>query len=303
MNMRLLFRSVLPQLDSGLKRSRLACAEPSCERKQSHIGSSDHAGIHFGEKWFCSPSCFASGSHAALALLSSHNVVEMPRQPRLSLGLALLSRGYVSEEQLRAVTAQVQSAETLLESVLLEKGWVNEKQLAAARGVQWGQPALGIAPLDKAVETNLPISLLRAYSAAPIHFSTERKRLVLGFVYRVEYTLLQSIEQITGYRTEPCFITPTEFNQVIARFRHLPDYEEVISDRPANIAQIAACLADYASEVPGGEAKLARCKSWIWARIAGDENTIDAIFATNSASRDEEETLSAFAPNINQALS
>jgi hypothetical protein len=226
----------------------------------------------------------------------------MPRQPRLSLGLALLSRGYVSEDQLRSATAQARNTGLPLERILLEREWVNEKQLAAARSVQWGQPALGIDPFDKAVEVNLPISLLRAHWAAPIHFSLERNRLVLGFVHRVEHTLLQSIEQITGCRAEPCFITPTEFNQQIAGFRSLPRYEEVVSDHPADATQIAASLADFAFQIPGAEARFARCKSWIWVRIAGNWDTMDAIFATSSASQGAEARFSSIATKVTEAL-
>jgi len=266
------------------------------------MGSAARAGVQIGDQWYCSPACFARGSHAILARLSSRNVVETHRQPRLSLGLALLSRGYVSEDQLRSAAAQAQSGAGRLENILLERGWVNEKQLAVARSVQWGQPALGIDPLDKAVEANLPISLLRVHSAAPIYFSAERNRLVLGFVYRVDHTLLQSIEHITGCRTEPCFITPTEFENQMERFQVLPGYEELVSDRPADISQIARSLVDCAFDAPGAEVRFARCKSWVWVRIAGNGNTVDAIFTMKPALYQGEEKFSSFAPKVNQAL-
>jgi hypothetical protein len=301
--MRLSLRSILPRFDHGWKRVRLVCAESTCDRKlPAQTDSSDRAGVQIGEKWFCSPDCFARGSRAILTRIASGYVVEMPRQPRLSLGLALLSRGYVSEDQLRSATAQARNNGMLLENILLEREWVNEKQLAAARSVQWGQPALGVDLFDKVVEVNLPISLLRAHSAAPIHFSLERNRLVLGFVHRVEHALLQSIEQITGCRVEPCFITPTEFNQQIAGFRSLPGYEEVVSDHPANATQIAASLADFAYQIPGAEARFARCKSWVWVRIAGNCDMVDAIFATKSASQGAEERFSSIAPKVTEAL-
>jgi hypothetical protein len=237
-----------------------------------------------------------------LARIASGYVVEMPRQPRLSLGLALLSRGYVSEDQLRSATAEARNTGVLLENILLQREWVSEKQLAAARSVQWGHPALGIDFFDKAVEVNLPISLLRAYTAAPIHFSIERNRLVLGFVHRVEHTLLQSIEEITGCRAEPCFITPAEFNQQIDGFRSLPGYEEVVSNHPADATQIAASLADFALQIPGAEARFARCKSSIWVRIQGNLETVDAIFATKAASQRADEGFSSIATKVTEAM-
>jgi hypothetical protein len=303
MNMRMSFRTILPSFELGWKRVRSVCAESDCDSKQpAQAGSSGRTGVQIGEKWFCSPLCFARGVRATLATIASGYVVEMPRQPRLSLGLALLSRGYVSEDQLRSATLLARNSGMLLESILLEREWVNEKQLAVARSVQWGHPALGIDPFDKVVEVNLPTFLLRAHSAAPIHFSAEGNRLVLGFVHRVEHTLLQSIEQITGCRPEPCFITPTEFNQQIRGFRSFPGYEEVVSDHPADATQIAASLADFALQIPGSEARIARCKSWVWVRIAGSRDTVDAIFATKSASQGAEARFSPIAPKVTEAL-
>lgn len=301
--MRLSFRSILSPFVHDSKRLRSVCAEPNCDKKQArHTDHRGRAGVQVGEKWFCSPVCFARNANAILARIASGYVVEMPRQPRLSLGLALLSRGYVSESQLRSAIVQARNSGVLLENILLEREWVNEKQLAVARGVQWGYPAVGIDSFDKFVEVNLPISLLRTHSAAPIHFSIERNRLVLGFVHRVEHTLLQSIEQITGCRAEPCFITPTEFNQQIAGFRSLPGYEEVVSDHPADVTQIAASLTDFAFQMPGAEVRFARCKSWVWGRIAGNGDTVDAIFSTKLALQGTEERFSSIASKLTEAL-
>jgi hypothetical protein len=301
--MRLSLRSLLSPFNGNWKRVRSKCAEPACEKKQpARTGSAVHAGIKVGDKWFCSPDCFARGSSAILSRIASGYVVEMPRQPRLSLGLALLSRGYVSEDQLRSATAQARSTGMPIETILVGRGWVNEKQLAAARGAQWGHPALGIDHFDKCVEANLPLFLLREYSAAPIHFSGETKRLVLGFVHRVEHTLLQSIEQITGCRAEPCFITPDELNQQTARFRALPGYEEVVSEQPADAARIAGNLADIANEISPAEARFARCKSWIWVRIAGQAATVDAIHSIKSDSLRAAGQFSSMAPKITEAL-
>jgi len=302
--MKLSLRPILPSFDRGWSQVWTRCAGPGCDKKvRGAAGNSHPAGIQVGEQWFCSLACFSQGSRAILTRVATEYVVDPPREPRLSLGLALLSKGYLSEDQLRSATVKAQDAGLSVENFLLEQGWVNEKQIAAARGVQWGQPLLGIDPSDKVVEVNLPLSLLRAHWAAPIHFSPERNRLLLGFVNRVELGLLQSIEQIAGYRTEPCFITPTEFNQQIARFRTCADYEEVFSGHPADVPQISGKLADLALEVSGVEARFTRCRSWIWVRIAGNRGTIDAISAIKPESQGVGEEFYSITARLSEALS
>lgn len=302
--MRLSLRPILPSFNRGLNQIRARCARPGCDKQvREQAGIGHQAGIRVGEQWFCSLACFSQGSRAILTRVATEYVVDSPREPRLSLGLALLSKGYLSEDQLRRATAKTQFPGSSLETFLLGQGWVNEKQVAAARGVQWGQPSLGIEPSDKVVEMNLPLSLLRAHAAAPIHFSPERNRLLLGFVSRVELGLLQSIEQITGYRTEPCFITPTEFNQQIARFRTCAGYEEVFSEHPVDVSKIPGRLADLALEVSGAEARFTRCRSWIWVRIAGSRGTIDAIAAFTPDSHRVGEALYPITSRLSEALS
>src|SRR5580698_2349890 len=227
--MKLSLRSILPARDLGWNRVRAACALPECHNKllTKYVPGS-RIGIFVGESWYCSPDCFALGSRKTLATFSSGCVVEMPRNPRLSLGLALVSKGLITEDQYREAVIRSQCRAETLETTLLECGYVSEKKLAAGRAAQCGYPALVQELSGPIVEVDLPSSLLRAHRAAPIHYSAKSKRLVLGFVDRVEHGLLQSIEQITGCRAEPCFITPAEFAEQMERVTALPEYEEVV---------------------------------------------------------------------------
>src|SRR5271168_2387518 len=165
-------KSLIPPRDLGLNRVSAECALPECENKllERYVPGSA-IGIHVGSAWYCSPECFAQDSRKTLTSLTMGSVVEMPRNPRLSLGLALLQKGYLTEDQLRAATAQSRLQAIDLESYLVESGIVNEKQLAGARAVQWGHPVLGQDLIGQIVEGDLPSALLHACSAAPIHYS------------------------------------------------------------------------------------------------------------------------------------
>lgn len=296
-------KTFLPPLDLGWNRVRYHCGQPECHNKQlMRYVPGSRAGIHVGDRWYCSPDCFASGSRHALSALASGCVVEMPRNPRLSLGLALLSRKLLSEDQLRFATIRSQCQGETLESTLLNLGMVDEKQLAAGRSAQWGYPVLGHEPSGHVAEAHLPPSLLKICSAVPIHFSPKVGRLVLGFVHRVEHSLLQPIEQITGFRPEPCFITPTEFAEQMQRISPAPGYEEIVVDSPAPIAQMARTLGGYAVEFAVAEVAFARCKSWLWSRLIGKRGTVDVIFSMKESAPVRKHSFSSHMPEVTPAL-
>jgi hypothetical protein len=301
--MKLHFRSLLPPLDLGWNRTRAVCGLPDCHSKLlMRAVPGNRAGMHVGETWYCSPDCFATNSRGTLSSLSMSCVVEMPRNPRLPLGLALLSKGALDEGQLRFATERSQLEGVSLETILIEHGIVSEKQLAAARATQWGYPVLGQDPAAQIVEADLPASLLRLCSAAPLHYSAKTKRLVLGFVNRVEHGLLQSIEQITGCRAEPCFITPADFREQMERLTQVAGYEEVVVENPGNAAQMARTLGGFALEVTAREATFAKCKSSIWARISGRRGTVDVIFSLKNPAATSRREYSGIVPEVTSAL-
>ena len=301
--MNLSLRSFLPPLDLGWNHARARCAMPSCHNKLlMRAVPGARAGIYVGETWYCSPDCFAMESRHRLASLCTRTVVEMPRNPRLPLGLALLAKDYISEGQLRFAVAFSEHRGASLEMTLIEQGIVSEKQLAAARAAQWGCPVLGHERAGQIVEADLPPTLLRACSAAPLHYSAKAKRLVLGFVHRVEHALLQSIEQITGCRAEPCFITPTEFKEQMDRLSPLDGYAEIVDNDPGTVAQMARTLGGFAQEYSAREARFTRCKSWIWARVSGKRGTADVLIPLKAPAAIGQQEFSSAIPEVTQAL-
>jgi hypothetical protein len=301
--MKLSLKSLLPARDLGWNRVRAVCVLPECHnRLLTKYVPGSRTGIFAGESWYCSPDCFALGSRKTLASFASGCVVEMPRNPRLSIGLALLSKGLLTEDQYREALIRSQCRGEALDSILLECGFAGEKQLAAGRAAQWGYPALVQELNGTIVEADLPPSLLRAHRAAPIHYSAKSKRLVLGFVDRVEHGLLQSIEQITGCRAEPCFITPAEFAEQMERLTAMPGYEQVVVDEPETATQMGRTLGGWAVEISAHEASFAKCNSFAWVRMTGKRGTVDIIFSLKHASAAANTKLSLLVPEVTVGL-
>lgn len=274
------FQSILPPRDFGWNRVRARCASPDCHNKLlTRAVPQSRIGIQAGTRWYCSVDCFVSAAGSSLAALAAGRVVEMPRNPRLSLGLALLSRGYVTEDQLRFAAESSSLSGDDLETTLLRLGIAGEKQLAGARAAQWGYPVLAHEFPNQTLTTDFPRVLMREFVAVPLYYSTAARKLFLGFVHRVDHRLLQAVEQITGCRPEPCFLTPSEFDEQMRNIDLPPGYEEAVVEESRSPERMARMLGGYASETAAREIAFVRCKSHLWARLKGKSRIVDVLFS------------------------
>jgi Type II secretion system (T2SS), protein E, N-terminal domain len=270
------FRSIV---DRGWKSMHSVCALRTC-RHTMLIRSSPHprVGVQVGLSWYCSVDCFAEAALIRLTELWDQRVVEMPHRPRHSIGLIMLSKDYLTAEQLRQATLQSQLRDEELEVALLRLGFANERQVAAARAAQWGCPVMKQERVGLPVEVDVPPAILRAFSAVPLHYAPNGGRLLIGFVHRMEHSLLHALEQMMGCRAEPCFITPTEFEAQLPRVTGVPDCQEVVFEEMMTPTQMAKTLGGLAIEVAAREVRFVHCKDYIWTRLFGKQRRVDVLF-------------------------
>ena len=240
-------------------------------------------GIKVGERWYCGVDCFVESAQRKLYALSNRSVVEIPASPRLSLGLVMLSKGYVTAEQLRTASEQSRWGNENLDSTLIHLALATEKQITAARSAQWGYPVLAQEHIGHMVQSDIPPSLLQSCSAVPVHYSQAAKRVLLGFVFRVEHGLLRAVEQMTGCRVEPCFITPTDLQEQTERMTHVAGYHEVLVDDPGSPEKMGRTLGRAAVEIAAEEAEFTECRDHIWVRLKGKRGVTDVIFRLEEA--------------------
>jgi hypothetical protein len=265
-------------IDRGWKSMHSVCALRTC-RNTMLIRSvpQPRVGVQVGLSWYCSVDCFAEAALLRLTELWDQRVVEMPHRPRHSIGLVMLSKDYLTSEQLRQATLQSQLRDEELEVALLRLGFANERQVAAARAAQWGCPVLKQERVGLPVEVDVPLTILRAFSAVPLHYAPNG-RLLLGVVHRVEHTLLHALEQMTGCRAEPCFITPAEFDAQLPRVTVAPDCQEVVFEDIMTPTQMAKTLGGLTIEVAAREARFVHCRDYIWTRLFGKQRRVDVLF-------------------------
>jgi len=288
--MRLSLESLAPAASRRWRNMYTPCGLLTCPNTLFMRSVQSRVGITIGDTWYCGPDCLAAAATMRFAAVASTKVLEMPHTPRMSIGLVMLSKGYITDQHLRLASAESQSRGEDLESVLLRLGLASEKQLTAARAAQWGYPVLGYERAGSLLQSDIPFELLRSCSAVPLHRSPAAKRLLLGFVYRVDHGLLNSMEQITGFRAEPCFITPTEFAEQMQKLTSAPAFEEVVFDDPKTTVQMGRTVGGFAVEIGAREARFAQCRDYAWTRLSGKIRTIDLLFRVKGVrSRNSEE--------------
>lgn len=276
--MRLSLETLLPSAHRGWRDMYAECGLRACKNTLFMRSVQSRVGISVGEQWYCSADCFAVAAGTRIASLTGPNVLEMPHSPRLSVGLVMLSKGYLTDAQLRLASSQSQLCGEDLETALLRLGLATERQLTAARAAQWGYPVLEQEHMGKPVESDIPSILLQSCSAVPLHCSTAAKRLLLGFVRRVDHSLLNSVEQVTGFRGEPCFITPTDFAEQMERLTAAPKFEQVVFEDTKTPAQMGKTIGGMVVEVGLREARFSHCRDYVWIRLLGKRQTIDVLF-------------------------
>lgn len=270
---------------SGLRMSmHVVCDSHHCNSMQilrRFPGS--NRGIKVGERWYCSVDCFVESAQRKLYALSNRSVVEIPASPRLSLGLVMLSKGYLTAEQLRTALEQSRWRNETLDATLAHMAMATEKQITAARSAQWGYPVLAQEHIGRMVQCDIPRSLLQSCSAVPMHYSQAAKRILVGFVFRIEHGFLRAVEQMTGCRVEPCFITPTDLLEQTERLTHVAGYDEVLVDEPGSPEKMGRTLGRAAVEIAAEEVEFTECKNHIWARLKGKRGITDVIFRLEKA--------------------
>jgi hypothetical protein len=259
------------------------CALRNCSNTIFMRSMQSRVGVTVGDLWYCSVDCLVAALRSRYSVLSSAKVVDIRHAPRRPIGLLLLSKGFITEEQLRAATKESEFRGEELEPTLTRLGVATDSQMAIARAAQWGCPVFAPTQSNLHLETNIPVSLMRAYSAVPLHHSASSRRIVVGFCKYIDYEFLRSIEEMTGVRPEACFITPDQFADQLSRLATPPHWEEIVMDADDTPEQMANRTGRLALELGVRNACICRCRDLIWTRLSGRRGIADLLYKTRAA--------------------
>jgi Type II secretion system (T2SS), protein E, N-terminal domain len=246
--------------------------------------STRKSGIRMHDSWYCSSRCFTAAAEQEISRLLTSGMAEQSHISRMPLGLDLISHGLLTIEQLRKVTSEQKEAGGEIGELLVRNGSVSEKQVTAIRATEWGCPVFAVPKHRVRIGIDIPSTLIQMYSMIPVHYVAATNLLLVGFVHNIDYGLLYAIEQMTGCRTQPCFVTPSDFQiQIQQRERA----QEQPGDTPAKEVkfesiqtpgEIARILCTSCLEMEAEEAFIGKCKEYLWTRLKCGSKAIDLLF-------------------------
>ena len=241
-----------------------------------------HFGVSLGEEWFCSPECFECGAQKTiLELLATRKAQERTAAPRMPLGLSLLSRGALTDEQLKTALEQQRETGMNIGEVLEKLGFATPQQVTAAVAAQWGCPVFSLGERPTPAQLRIPRQLMEMYSMMPVHYSDIGRKVMVGFVNRVEHQLLYTIEGITDCTATPCFISSTDYRRALHSL-DLSEKNEVVFDRACSTLEIARTIRSYVSQLGAERVRIGACRDYLWARVIGRHEN-DLLFRLESS--------------------
>jgi len=252
------------------------CSNENCAAGRWRLWSRRGSGIHLNDKWFCSETCL----EAALSLLLDNpSRVEGDRRPsahRLPLGLLMLSRGIIDEDQLKAALAVQNERPRLKIGQCLEKlGAVSGKEVTRALGAQHCLPVL--VAFQPELESGIPLTLLQASRCVAFSGNYHVGMTYMGFDGPVDRSLLAAVEFILGVQCEPCIVDSLVIEEHLeaSHLRRRPD--EIVFDSTHSKADIVRSIGSYAHQIRADLVRLATTRQYLWAQVRGNRK-LDLLF-------------------------
>jgi hypothetical protein len=257
-----------------------------CSGNRCHVRNLSHSllgrknGVRIGESWYCSPECFRDGVENRLwELRHAEEHRSVAHRLRLPLGLLLVSRGCITNQQLRIAVERQRDRKGSLGEILCDLQYATERQVTEARATQWGCPVYSAKIKLTEIQARIPTALLRLAAMAPVYHATAANRLLIGFVDGIDHHALHTVEEMTGCLTEPCFITSSECRDSIHNLsgRNI----EVSFDRVSSVAETANIVQSYAFQIAANEARFAICHGLLWVRLNRETQPTDLMFSVS----------------------
>lgn len=229
---------------------------------------------------YCAPQCFEQALQTSFLRASRTGAAQQPVQHRIPLGLLMLSRGQLTNQQLRsALDAQRESGRYRLGEWLERLGFATEQQVTAALGAQWSCPVLTTrVQLDPDCVRLLPYRLLEQFRMLPLQFVSRTRTFYLAFSDGIDYRALHAIEQILECHTDPCLIGPSQWEEAmeaVVRDRGLGDF---LFEGWRDASEMARITCSYVLKLGADDVRVAGFEGYIWARLAAGRDFINLLF-------------------------
>ncbi|MDE3137490.1 MAG: hypothetical protein KGL59_13010 [Acidobacteriota bacterium] len=235
------------------------------------------------DKWYCSPRCLLPALERSILELLPAAETAFPHRRRVPIGLLLLQRGVINEDQLRqALALQQEHREGRLGDWLRRIGAASELDITRALAMQWGCP---VFPLERDQGYRLcaglmPLTLCQTHRFLPVFYSADRSLLYLAFTSGVDHAALYGIEQMLACRTLPCIVSESAYAVALADMENssAPAPEAMIFDSMRDPFEIAHAACGFIQQLEAQSVQLARVGRSLWVRFLCHSGPRDLLF-------------------------
>jgi Type II secretion system (T2SS), protein E, N-terminal domain len=246
------------------------CGNAECRSGWMKLWRSRQSPVLEG-KWACSAACMQAMVQAAIRReaveadnSSSQRVVHQHRVP---LGLMLLSRGGVVQEQLRrALDAQRKAGTGKLGEWLIRQGATNEEQVARALSAQWNCPVLsGIPHNPVTMASTIPRLLMDSFGIVPLRIAG-RELLYVAFEDRIDRSLVLAVERMLGLKVEAGVLRDSEFRRM-QQDALRASFPKTRLLEAANMRGVVHAVTSMIEERKAARSQIVRIRDYYWLRI------------------------------------
>jgi hypothetical protein len=252
------------------------CGNPQCETGWLQLFRS-RSFPRFEGKWACSARCMEGiVAETVRSRIESWEPVSARRALRMPVGLILLSRGWITRQELQeALAAQRRAGDGRIGEWLRRLYGIQEATIAKALAIQWNCAVLpsGVAGVDFA-PTLVPAFLRRRYALALLRQDSGTAFYLAG-KHGAEHAAAHAMEHMLGAPVQAAFLEDSAWSAA-ERF-------------PAQSAEVcfagdgvAVGICKLVEDVRPADARLVRVHDHLWLRIwlRRDRRTLiqDAVF-------------------------
>jgi hypothetical protein len=251
------------------------CANPQCRTGWMQLWRS-RSGPVFEGGWSCSPGCTEVRVRAAVLRESKGRAAARePYRHRVPLGLLMLEKGWITENQLRGAVASQKEHGGRLGGWLVRQHGVSADLVTRALALQWSCPVLSTGAQDAARLSSLvPRLFVDAFGAVPLKLAAG-KVLYLGFEDRLDPVLARAIERMTNLRAECGVVADAEFGGSHERALRAK-YPPVELVEAASEELLARAMARALEKAKPAEARLVRVHDFLWLRMLRTADVLEA---------------------------
>ncbi|HMD85768.1 MAG TPA: hypothetical protein VKO18_13820 [Terriglobia bacterium] len=231
--------------------------------------------------WYCRPACFEQALASAITQFLPGAAQPPAAAHRVPLGLLMLSRGLVDNEQLKkALKAQKDSGSGRVGEWLRHMGAVSEEQVTQILGLQWSIPVFPLKQSRRFLECAhlVPLPLLEVAEMVPVHHIPTSQHLYVAFTDRINYSALYAVEKMLDCHTEPCLAVQSQVLQALKELRSRPRPVEFLMDSISDPGEMASAILAQVERLGASDVRISGFDGFIWARILALSGYTDILF-------------------------